>query len=95
MHWRQPGLLRVGAGLHIAKHQPGPLGGTGWKGCTDFLLGELSAGLFLWVGGSLQPRVQDRAGPLGEQQPAELVVKIHPKGAAQHYNSARPTGSPC
>lgn len=82
----------MGAGPHIPKHQPGLLGGTG---CSDFLLGKLSTGLVLCVGGSLQPRVQDRAGPPGEQQPAELMVKTEPKGAAQHYNSVRPTASPC
>lgn len=66
------------------------LGGTGWKGRSDFPLDELSAGMFLCAGGSLQPRVQDGAGPLGEQQPEELMVKTGPKGAAQHYNSACP-----
>lgn len=45
----------------------------------DFLLGELSAGLFLCVDGSLQPRVQGRTGSLREQQPAELMAKIVPK----------------
>lgn len=60
----------MGAGPRIAKRQPSPRGGTGRSGRFDFLLGELSAGLFLCVVGSLQPGVQDRAGPLRDEQPA-------------------------
>lgn len=78
----------MGAGSRMAKLQPHPLGGTGWKGHSYFLLGELSARLLFCVGGSLQPRVQDRAVALREQQPTEL--KAEPKGAAGHYNSACP-----
>lgn len=45
-------------------------------------------------GGSLYPRVEGRVGALGEQWPAELMVKIEPTGTAQHYNLVCPTASP-
>lgn len=88
-------LLQMGSGLYFAKCQAGPFGGQAagtWFLCwVSFLLGCPGP----LCGGSLQPRVQGRVGPLGEQQPAELMVKIESKGAAQHYNSVCPTASPC
>lgn len=38
-------LHQTGNGPHIAKCQAGPFGGTGWKGHSVSLLGELSARL--------------------------------------------------
>lgn len=85
-------FLRMGNGLHIVKCQAGPCHRTGWRDIlflcwVSFLLGCPGP----LCGGSLQPRVQGRVGPLGEQWPAELMVKTEPKRAAQHYNSVCPT----
>lgn len=53
-------LHQTGNGPHIAKCQAGPFGGTGWKGHSVSLLGELSGCPGPLCAGSLQPRVQGR-----------------------------------